>query len=174
MGHVDIDTVVAELKERIADRQRAGDYPEGMEQQLESEFAAMMRAVDRSEIDTEHLNHLVTVAGDAVNRVAADAGVTSRVPGGSQAHAAAARLVRRHTGPLAESVRALGNTVVEALEESRRLFDAQRSADERQLLDALAGVLDRLAVLDHVVEITRDLDERVARLESALEAANTT
>lgn len=168
MPNIDIDDVVSELKQRIAQRRIAGDYPEGLELQLESEFRAMMRAVDRNEIDTAHLDDLVESVNVAVHRVSADVGSDSRVPGGSAAHTALGRVVQRHTGPLAESVRGLGVSIAKALDEARRLFEAQNAADERQLLDAVAGVLDRLAVLDHLVEITRDLEQRVARLEREL------
>jgi hypothetical protein len=51
------------------------------------------------------------------------------------------------------------------MDEVRRLVDAQRAADERQLHDAIAGVLDRLAVLDHVVELVRDVEQRLDALE---------
>jgi hypothetical protein len=50
-------------------------------------------------------------------------------------------------------------------------ISAQQSADERQLLDVLAGVLDRLAVIDHLVEVLGDLDARVAAIEQRPEAA---
>jgi hypothetical protein len=39
----------------------------------------------------------------------------------------------------------LFNTLVT---ETKRLFEAQRSADERQLADLLAAVVDRLALVD--------------------------
>jgi ubiquinone biosynthesis protein UbiJ len=75
-------------------------------------------------------------------------------------------VVSRHITPLAESVRDLGVSVAEALTEIRRLLQAQSAADERQLLDVLSGVMDRLAVIDHLVELTTNLEQRVAQLES--------
>ena len=52
------------------------------------------------------------------------------------------------------------------LAEIRRLLEAQGAADERQLLDVLSGVMDRLAVIDHLVELTTDLERRMTQLES--------
>jgi hypothetical protein len=166
MPDIDINNIVSELNERIAVRRLAGDYPEGLERQLEAEFAGMLRAIDRHEIDTSQLDTLVQAVRRTANEVRSAGGTDSRVPGGSAAHGAMGRVVQRHVHPLAESLRDLGVAVGDALGESRRLFEAQSTADERQLHDAIAGVLDRLAVIDHLVEIVRDLEERVRVLEN--------
>jgi hypothetical protein len=50
-----------------------------------------------------------------------------------------------HNRQIAEAQVQLFNTLVS---ETKRLFEAQRSADERQLADLLAAVVDRLAVVD--------------------------
>jgi hypothetical protein len=169
---VDLEAILESLSARIAARRAAGDYPEGLERQLEAEFTAMLRAIDRHEIDTAHLDHLVAATGEAAHDVHAAPASTSRIPGGGFVHETTARVVRRHTDDLAATVRTFGWTVHAALHEIRRLFDAQRSADERQLLDVLSGVLDRLAVLDHLVEISRDLEARVSALESSASSSS--
>ena len=166
MPDVDVDEVVAAINERIAARRAAGDYPIGLEQQLESEFQGMMRAIDRHEIDTETLRSLVQSVIVAAHEMRLETATDSRLPGGAAAHQAAGRIVSRHITPLAESVRDLGVSVASALDEVRRLVQAQSAADERQLLDVLSGVMDRLAVIDHLVELTTDLERRVAQLES--------
>ena len=168
MSHVDLDEILAQLNASIAARRLSGDYPEGLEQQLEAEFDAMMKAINRDEIDTERLAELIDDVTTAVHGVGIEVGTGSRLPGGAVLHKSAAHVVQRHTGPLAESVRTLGSTVADALREALHLLEAQRSADERQLLDAISGVLDRLAVIDHLVEIARDLESRVAMLEQTV------
>jgi hypothetical protein len=169
VSDVNIDKIVAELQHQVSRRRVAGDYPEGLEQQLESEFHGMMSAVDRHEIDTALLGGYVDGVRRAIYDIDVSTDTRSRVPGGAAAHETMGRVIVRHTYPIAASLRDLGVCVTNALSETRRLFEAQSSADERQLLDALAGVLDRLALLDHLVEITRDLEQRVAVLESEQE-----
>ena len=170
---MNIDGIVAELQQQVSQRRIAGDYPEGLEHQLESEFQALMGEVDRDEIDTALLEGYVDGVRRAIYNMDASVdaitAIGSRVPGGAAVHDTMGRVVVRHTYPIAASLRDLGVCVTNALSETRRLFEAQSSADERQLLDALAGVLDRLALLDHLVEITRDLEQRVAVLESEQE-----
>jgi hypothetical protein len=166
MPDVDVDEVVAGINRRIDLRRAAGDYPIGMEQQLEFEFQGMMRAIDRHEIDTEALRALVQSVIVAAHDMRLDTATDSRIPGGAAAHQVAGRIVSRHITPLAESVRDLGVSVAMALDEVRRLVQAQSGADERQLLDVLSSVMDRLAVIDHLVELTTDLERRMTQLES--------
>jgi hypothetical protein len=165
VADVDLDQIVAELDAEVRRRRMRGDYPEGLEQQLSSEFDAMMRAIDRDEVDTTRLGQLVDGIAGATAHVSNDALTASRVPFGSGVHATTGRLIARHSAHLATNVRTLGASVTEAMDEVRRLVDAQRAADERQLHDAIAGVLDRLAVLDHVVELVRDVEQRLDALE---------
>lgn len=166
MSEVDIPAVVAELQAEVGRRRRNGDYPQGLEHQMETAFAQLMLATDRHEIDTSGFAAKIDDVAAAIASIDGQAGVTSRLPGGTQVHAATARLVSRHTTHLADRVRELGDAVHAALQEAKRLADAQQAADERQLVDVLAAVQDRLAVLDSIVDTVRDLDERLAALEA--------
>lgn len=166
MADIDIDEVISSLQRRIVERRLSGDYPAGLELQLESEFAGLLQAIDRHELDTDQLATLVQSVVVASHDMHLDGSDASRLPGGAFAHRAVSRIVQRHTNPLAESIRELGVAAADALWEVRRLLEAQRSADERQLLDTVSGVLDRLAVLDHVAAIVNELEQRVSLLES--------
>jgi hypothetical protein len=165
MEEVDVDELLAELERRVDERRRAGQYPEGMERQLEAQFDAMLRAIRRTELDTSTLATLTDEVGRSAEHIGDAPDLESRLPGGSAVHALIGRAVSRHTEGVAASTRVFGDDVRRSLLETRRLIEAQRTADERQLLEVLAGVLDRLAVLDHLVEITRSLESRLADLE---------
>jgi hypothetical protein len=170
VSEVDIPALVAELRGEVSQRRRNGDYPQGLEHQMETAFAQLMLATDRHEISTDRFDRLIDDVATASAAVGGHPGQTSRVPGGSQVHAATSRLVQRHTTHLADRVREFGDAVLAALRESKRLADAQQAADQRQLVDILADVRDRLAVLDSLVDTARDLDERLAALEAAARA----
>jgi hypothetical protein len=88
MSNNEVETLIAELKQQVAERRRAGDYPVGLEQQLESEFRGMMRAIDRHEIDTERLHDLADGVRATAHNVRVTGGTDSRVPGGAVAHLA--------------------------------------------------------------------------------------
>jgi hypothetical protein len=166
MDHVDIDALVAELQASVNARRQAGDYPPGLEEQLEAEFVEIMRSIHRDEIDTSQLAEYIEAVHVATHQVRADALTDSRVFGGAAVHAATSRLVRRHTRPLADSIRSLGSEITDSLREVHRLFDEQRQADERQLNEVVASLIDRLAVLDHLVDAVVDIERRLAQLEA--------
>ena len=162
---IDIDEIVAALRERINVRRQVGDYPPGMEEQLEAEFVQIMRAVHRDELGVAGLSASIGRVWAATNGVQGVASLGSKVPGGSAVHAAAARVVVRHTNALAEQIRGFGSEVTQALQEVQRLFEVQRDADQRQLTEVVAAVIDRLAVLDHLADAVVDLERRVDTLE---------
>jgi hypothetical protein len=165
VDHIDVDALVADLQASINARRLAGDYPPGLEEQLEAEFDQIMRSVRRDEIDTTELATLIERVGVATQQVTTQTDHGSRVPGGAAVHSAASRLIRRHTTKLSDSVRSLGSEITEALHEVHRLFDEQRQADERQLNEVISSLIDRLAVLDHLVDAVVDLERRMAALE---------
>lgn len=163
---MEFDSVLAEIQDRVRARRASGDYPEGLEAQLEAEFDAILASVRRDEVTTDELSARIAAVGHWVAAVNAGTGpVQSRLPGGSVVHSTAGRLVRRHTEPLAEGVRALGLSISAALQEILRLLDAQRDADERQLGEVVANLYDRLAVIDHVVHAVSDLERRLEAVE---------
>lgn len=169
---VEFDSVLAEMQDRVRARRASGDYPEGLEAQLEAEFDAILASVRRDEVTTDELSARIASVGHWVAAVDGGTGpVQSRLPGGSTVHATTGRLVQRHTGHLAEGVRAMGLSVHGALQEILRLLDAQRAADERQLGEVVANLYDRLAVIDHLVHAVSDLERRLEAVEQPRSSA---
>jgi hypothetical protein len=167
VDQIDIDGIVNDLQARVKVRRASGDYPPGLEEQLESQFKIIMAAVQRDEMDTSELGRRIRGVEHSADTLRAQGGTGSRVPGGSTMHSAAARLVTRHTAELATSVRALGIEISGALSEVHHLLNLQREADERQLMDVIGAVMDRLAVLDHLADSVVQLERRVDALEAS-------
>lgn len=160
-----IDEVVAQLEARVAERRAAGDYPPGLEEQLEAHFSKMLRALYDTNAATQslaaHVNSVALVLDGMSHRVETG----SRIPGGSAVHRAAAVLVRRQSQHIIGQVSALGAAIHAVLDETRRYLDAQRVGDDRETMMMLSAVMDRLAVLDHLAEMVTDLETRVIALE---------
>jgi len=165
--HIDVDEIIADLRKRVARRRAEGDYPLGLEEQMEAEFDAIMKGVHRDEIDTRTLASRVDGLFEVTQAINVDVRTSSRMPGGSVVHGTAGRIIQRHTGHLADHLRTLLWDVAVALREVQYLIDAQRSADERQLREVIASVIDRIAVLDHLASAVVDLERRVDALEQA-------
>jgi len=162
---IDVDELVADLRERVARRRVAGDYPPGLERQLEAEFDVILDQMHRHDSGETALADRVGEAGWAAHNVHAGSASSSRIPGGAVLHGAVGRLVGRHTHELTDSVRRYAVAAQQALVEVERSFRAQRRADERELNEVLGAVLDRLAVIDHLAEAVVDIESRLDRLE---------
>jgi hypothetical protein len=168
---VDIDELVSELRQRVAIRRASGDYPVGLEEQLEAEFKHIMAAVHRDELNTQELGRRVQSVERATGAIDAHVESDSRLPGGSAVHKTAGRLVSRHTGQLAHGVRVLGIDIARALHEIHHLIEVQKSADERQLVEVIGALMDRVAVVDHLADAILDLERRVLQLEQSRPSA---
>ena len=166
MSDVEVTEIVATLKQRVADRRAAGDYPMGLEQQLESHFDAMLESLHDDRTSTDGLRTAVDRLGATLAAVGkADIAATSRAPGGAVIHRATMQLIKRHVQQVELELSSVASAVRDGLTESARLFEEFRSADERELNGVLAMVLDRLAVVDHLSEVVVELEERLRRLE---------
>ena len=165
MEHIDVDEIIADLRSRVDRRRADGDYPLGLEAQLEAEFEAIMQGAHRDGIDTSTLARRVDGLFEDTQAIGVDVEATSRIPGGALLHGAAGRIIQRHTGQLADATRTVLWDMATAMREVQHLIDAQRTADERQLKEVIASVIDRIALLDHVATAIVDLERRVDALE---------
>ena len=165
---MELDSVLSELRARVRVRRARGDYPVGLEAQLEAEFNALLATAHQSELILQPLSTRLEVMDHRIAAVTTvEPELSSRVPGGSKLHALASRVVRRQTSALALATRDLGQVVRDSFNEVVRLFEVQQSADERRLNEVIGAVFDRLAVLDALVEAVADLERRLDELERA-------
>jgi hypothetical protein len=146
MESLDVDSVMRELERRVATRRANGDYPPGLEEQLEAEFERIMAAVHRPEVESTELQRRIDSVRDRTSSRPSVFGSVLKI---------------RSTDD------GLGTAVVSTLDEVRRLFDAQRKADERQLHEVVAALLDRAALVDHLAQVVLDLERRVGQLETS-------
>jgi hypothetical protein len=161
----EVDQIVAELQANVASRRAAGDYPPGLEEQLEAFFSQMLRSLHDTQSVTDQLSHQIDRVGRALATLDADVGTTSRVPGGSIVHSTTSAVIRRHTQHVVGQVGELGDAIFGALAEVRRLMEQQQLSDNRETTLLLASVMDRLAVVDHLAAMITDLEQRLCRLE---------
>jgi hypothetical protein len=163
----DLDEIVAELQQRVAERRASGAYPRGLEAELEAEFDGILHSLHDDTDGEPQLEHDAQSLREAVEHLSGTAASASRVPGGALFHTVIGRLVGRHTTPIAVSTRGVGQSAAHAVDEIRRLLVAQASADERLLSGVIASVLDRLAVIDELISDVGTLERRLEALEQA-------
>jgi uncharacterized iron-regulated protein len=150
-----------ELHERVRLRRLNGDYPLGLEEQLEAEFRSILEVTHRGLQDFSHLHHLVTRIRERAGEIRLVGDAHSRIPGGSLVHRAFRRLLRRHAAATVEDMTRNLLLVEAALREIERHLDAQRRHDQRILNDVLGGLLDRLVTIDALTASVKELENRI-------------
>ena len=155
--------LVAELQKRVQKRREMGDYPAGLENQLQEEFKNILETTHKGHRSNDHIEARMHMLRESITRIRGMGGVESRVPGGSLFHRVIRRLVRRHVSQLALETRVALERVESVLKEIETLTKQQQSQDERLLNQTLSGVLDKLAVVDTLSEMVVELESRVYR-----------
>jgi hypothetical protein len=158
-----IEEIQRQLQQRINTRRQTGDYPPGLEEQLEAEFRDILETTYRGTRGLDHLEARMNMLREAMAQIRGLGGpATSRVPLGGLFHRFTRRIIRRHTTALAAETRASFDRVEFVLHEIEFLLKAQRSHDERLLNEVLSSMLDRLATIDALVEAVIRIESNIA------------
>ena len=157
------ESLITELQKRVRERRAAGDYPLGLETQLQEEFKNVLATTHRGHRSINHLESRMHMVRESITQIKGVAGVKSRIPAGSLFHRVIRILVRRHVSQLANETRIAMKRIESVLEEFETLIKQQQSNDERLLNQTLSGVLDKLAVVDTLSEMVVELESRVYR-----------
>ena len=157
------ESLITELQKRVRERRAAGDYPLGLETQLQEEFKNVLATTHRGHRSINHLESRMHMVRESITQIKGVAGVKSRIPAGSLFHRVIRILVRRHVSQLANETRIAMKRIESVLQEFETLIKQQQSNDERLLNQTLSGVLDKLAVVDTLSETVVELESRVYR-----------
>ena len=167
MTHGEIEQIMAGIQDTIARRRAAGDYPAGLETELEAEFASILALTHRGEADrADALEKLLEEAKRSAPEVSGLTPTSSRVPFLNILHKIVRRLIVRQTRGLAAQQRAVNEQVIAMLE---HLVDDARSredADRRMVAKLSKHVLDRVAVVDHLYFIVAELETKLRKFEA--------
>jgi SAM-dependent methyltransferase len=163
----DLDEVIAQLRARVEERRRAGDYPPGMEDDLDRHF----RRVAAHRALPDHLpleERLRQLSGVSLDRGAIN--VDSELPGGTALHRLVAKAVGRQTEGVLDQVRQFADAVRSAFEAVLAALEDPYGHTHGDLVDQLDAVLERLAGFERGSDggsaMVGDLRRRVERLEA--------
>lgn len=172
-AHASTDELVAELRRRVEERRNAGDYPDGLEDELDSRFRRIAsQQVGDIEAVRVSLLHLESTLGFAVARIP----TTSEQPGGELAHKVMRKAFGRQTQGIIEQVRPFAEAVRDALRALAAVLETPGTHEHADLEGRLETVLERMAALErapagssgHNPDLAA-LMARVERLEAAEE-----
>ena len=184
---IDLDQVLAEVLDAASQARASGVYPDGLEEQLQSDFARQLRRDDpRDRIAT--LRHELALLDAARGMARRNVATSSSMPGGSAMHKAIGKAVGRQVdgvyeqldGYTSQLMAVLAN-VIDAVDDPKAHVHSDLIYELNALEDRVAelqNTLDRLGVafrdtsgvLARTVTYLDDLDgldARLARLEEA-------
>jgi len=164
---VDLDAVLGQIRQRADERRRSGEYPPGLEHDLDVHFRHIVEHRPVRDLDSLHKAMADFEAGLTFDLGSIPTG--SRMPGGDVLHRTVSKLISRQAGWLAqqlqdfaEAVRVVLWKMIETLESPTHVH--------AELTAELDAVLDRLAYYERAPADAAMLGSILRRLE-ALEAA---
>lgn len=158
----DIDQVLSDIRTRVAERRKNGDYPPGLELQLEAEFRGVVNRERRDwNASRSRLARQMDRVSEAFLCVTGIASVESRIPGGSFAHRFIAKLTGRQVQGIAAQIRTASTELVELVRIIAELQQAQEDADRRLVAHLAKSTLDHLATIDHLAILVSELERRI-------------
>lgn len=164
-----IDDLVARLKSRVEERRASGEYPEGLEEELEQHFRRIVfhrskTQIDQLQADIDALDSHMAFGIDHL-------GVDSDMPGGELIHKALNKALARTHNTIIEQVQEFAIAVRRAIRTLATTVQDPTSHSHSDLIGHLDGVLERLnsyerAPVDSGAAIG-DLRRRIETLEKA-------
>lgn len=161
-----VQEIVAELQEQVAQRRIAGDYPVGLESELEAEFDAILEMTHRGQDKVESMRALLVSLSASVSSVSGHTPTKSRIPGGRLLHRLSERVSRRQVRGLAGQTRQAHESTIRVLADIIDQFEVQRLSDERLMNRLANSILDRVVVIDQLATLVVELERRVKVLEA--------
>ena len=162
MAAADIDQLLSEIRTQVEERRRNGDYPPGLELQLEAEFRGVVNR-ERRDWNAARIRMVEQMerTSNAFSNVTGITSTESRIPGGSFLHRLIARLTGRQVQGVATQIRTASCELVDLVRIIADLQQAQENADRRLVDHLTKSTLDHLAIVDHLAILVTELERRV-------------
>ena len=164
-----LDDVLARLQARVEERRRAGDYPEGLEHDLEEHFRRIV--AHRASPDYTDVRARIAALDDRSRFGAERIHGQSQVRGGEVLHKAVAKVAARQTQGVLDQVQLYADGVREVLLGIVAALEDPEGHVHADLVGQLDAVLERLAGAERravaAEEALAHLAGRVEQLEAA-------
>ena len=167
-----IDPLIDELRNRVAERRKAGFYPEGLEEELDAHFRRIVAHRHVSDLTSlrSSLDVLDVRGAFGMDRIS----LGTAVPGGERLHRSVGKIVARQTQGILEQVQEFADVVREALSKIADALEDPYGHVHTDMVGQLDAVWERLATwergpVDSAAAVA-DLRRRIEALEGAEQA----
>ena len=152
-----------EVKRRVEVRRQAGQYPPGLERQLDAEFKAILDVVHRHGDTLGEVDAILDQLGHQLELLESDPPTDSRTVVGRFFHSVSVRLFGRAVRDTRQSVRTALALNMQALGLMREQLRQQRDDDARILNQIEHAVMDRLLMVDVLSEAVLELERKTSQ-----------
>lgn len=141
---VDLDDLIAQLRARVDERRRAGEYPPGLEDDLSTHFR---RILDQRHpvAPSEDLEGKLAAVRETLPLGPGRISFESELPGGRNLHRAVAKAVSRQTDGILRQVQDFAEPTTELLAAVVASLEWLQEQIDRRLAPQLGAVLERQA-----------------------------
>jgi O-antigen chain-terminating methyltransferase len=164
----DLDELLETLRSRVRDRREAGDYPPGLEINLDAHFQRIVgtrAGPDRSQFQAK-LDRLAAFSSFNPDRIQ----MSSKLPGGSAMHRGVGKVTSRQTQGVLDQIQQFANALRDVLDELTDTASADHDHSHPDLVGIVDVLVDRWASYERApVESAAgmaDLHRRVEALEA--------
>ena len=152
-----------EIKRRVAERRQSGQYPPGLEEQLDAEFKAILEVVHRGSDTIAEIDTVLNRLRGQLEDLDREPSIRSRTFVGRLVHRMSVRIFGRAVRETRQTVRSVLLLNVQALELMRLQLVQQRGDDARILNKIEHAVMDRILMVDVLTEAVLELESKVGR-----------
>lgn len=148
---VDLEAVLAELKERVGARRASGEYPAALEAQLAEHFQRLLaHRAQRPSPDETYLTELVRQLDERSDFGLHNVSYESGVPGGETLHRAIGKVVARQNASVLDQLQHWANLVNEMLKVMAHVAQEPPRHFHDDLWKGVDGMLQRMADVERV------------------------
>jgi hypothetical protein len=166
-----VQAALSRIQARISERREAGDYPVGLEDELDRHYRQVSDTLHGTSpalrSATAAVQRVATTGGFASERISYD----SRFPVGSVAHRAVGKVTIRQTHGVLQQMQEFSAATRDALEACLAALRENAVHTHPELERRVAYVVDKLASFEAAKDELLVLETRVAALEARLAAS---
>jgi 2-polyprenyl-3-methyl-5-hydroxy-6-metoxy-1,4-benzoquinol methylase len=158
------DALIDRLKQRVAEREQAGEYPKGLEDELDAHFERI--AVHRTPaFNFEDLRRRIIALEQLGSFSPENIQFDTRVPGGSQLHRLIGKIVSRQTQGILAQMQKFSDGVREVLWDVVAALESPAAHRHVELAGELDAVFERLAAYERAGSPTTAIAGVIQRLQ---------
>jgi 2-polyprenyl-3-methyl-5-hydroxy-6-metoxy-1,4-benzoquinol methylase len=162
------EKLLAQLRDRVEARRGRGEYPPGLEEDLEAHFQRIVSRGRAQDLELVRSSLHALEGRMAFNRARIPA--SSELPGGAVLHRSVGKLVGRQTEGVLDQVRLFAEAVRETFEALLDALEMPGTHVHADLIEQVDGALERLAAFERTPGDPRvavaELERRVEHLEA--------